>query len=421
MLIKSDYITDKSQLVDYFFQSCKKESDFKIGVEFERLGVDSKTFHAIPYSGERGVHSFLKNLSQQEPYEVIEENGNILGLKGECCDISLEPGAQLECSTMPIAELEVIANKISLSNQKFKELGDEMGIIWIGYGIQPLSVNRDIEMIPKKRYDIMSNYLPNKGSHALVMMKETAGIQASIDYSSEEDAMKKLKVSLAISPYLTAMFANSPIRSGNLTGYKSFRAYGWLHTDNDRCGLISKKIFNDDFGFSDYVEVLLDVPMFFKHTGMTFREFIAQGGATMDDWMLHMTTFFPEVRMKNFLEVRNCDCQKSDMALAFPALIKGILYNPESLGHAWELVKHQSWEQRNYLRHHVPKNGITEISDIARELVAIAEISLGHEAIYLEKLKELLEDNKTPADIIIKNWNTAWNGDVKNLINHCQL
>lgn len=426
----SDYITDKSQLTDFFFKSCKKRSDFKVGIEFERIGVDSETCKAIPYSGPRGTAEFLKRVKKVHGFqEEILEKDNIIGLKGEFGDITLEPGCQLEYSTKPFASLKEHEKVIYEFRKNARVVAEEMGITWIGYGVQPVSTHESIEMIPKQRYEIMSQYLPTKGSKALVMMKESAGTQSSLDYESEEDAMKKLKVALAISPIITAMFANSPIRGGEFTGYKSYRASAWLETDNDRCGLISKKIFEGDFSFADYVDVVLDVPMFFiqrddlliNMTHMTFRQYMTTQKATMSDWMLHMSTFFPEVRLKDFLEIRNCDCQKAGMPLAFSALAKGILYNEESLGHAWDLVKCMNWEEREELRFTVPKNGLDGIADIARELLYIAKNALSDESVYLESLEELLLENKTPADIIIENWHGVWNKDLKKLIQHTCL
>ncbi len=429
MLDKSDYITDKSQLADYFFMGCKNKSDFKIGVEFERIGVDSKTFHAIPYNGKSGVAEFIKRIKIPGECEEVYEGDNILGLQCSTGEITLEPGAQFEYSTKPFVNLEEHENAINEFNGRARRLSDDMGITWLGYGVQPLSTYSKINMIPKSRYEVMRNYLPQRGSKGLVMMMESAGVQASIDYGSEEDAMKKLRVALGISPLITAMFSNSPVREGKLSGYKSYRAMGWLDTDNDRCGLISQKIFEEDFGFDDYVEVLLDVPMFFVEKegsllplkGMTFREYMNKYKATMRDWQLHLSTFFPDVRVKNLIEIRNCDSQSVGMAMAFAAMVKGILYNEGAMDAAWDLVKKLSWHERNELRHSVTKNGLSGIADIAKELVSIADYSLGEESLYLDKLKELLSQNKTPADVIIENWEGSWGKDLKKLIDHTRL
>jgi len=438
-------IYDKSQLTELFRNGCKSKENFRIGLEFEKLAVDSKNHKAVPYSGEKGIFDFLSRYKSFDQMDEVIIEDNLLGLKGDFHYISLEPGSQTEISTYPYKNINEIASKIQEYNQKTAIIGEELGINWIGYGIQPVSTFDDIKIIPKKRYEIMTDYLPEKGDKALVMMRETAGIQASIDYESEEDAMNKLKVSLAISPIITAMFANSPIRDGKETGYKSYRASSWLKTDNERCGLISRKIFESDFSFDDYAEYLLNTPMFFiernntliNTTHLTFKEFSNKGfdgfNANLEDWELHMSTVFPDVRLRNYIEIRNCDSQRSDLILALPTLIKGIMYNESAMNQAWGLVKDFSWEELQEMRHLVPKLGLEttvkgiKVANLAKELVDIAEKSLlsdsetANEAIYLEKIKELVQQKKTPADIILKNWTSGWNRDIKKLIEYSKL
>jgi len=438
-------IYDKSQLTELFRKGCKSRENFRIGLEFEKLAVNSKNHKAVPYSGEKSICNFLSRYKTFDQMDEVVAEGNLLGLKGESHYISLEPGSQTEISTYPYKKISEIASKIQEYNQKTAIIGEELDINWIGYGIQPVSTFNSIKIIPKKRYEIMTDYLPTKGDKALVMMRETAGIQASIDYESEKDAMNKLRVSLAISPIITAMFANSPIRNGKDTGYKSYRASSWLKTDNDRCGLISRKIFENNFSFDEYAEYLLNVPMFFierngviiNATHLTFMEFLDKGldgfKATLEDWDIHTSTVFPDVRLRNYIEIRNCDSQRSDLILALPSLIKGIMYNEDALNQAWGLVKDFSWNELEEMRHSVPKFGIEttvkgiRVADLAKELVDIAENSLlsnpetGDEAVYLEKLKELVQQEKTPADIILKNWNNGWNKDIKKLIEYSKL
>lgn len=438
-------IYDKSQLTEFFRNGCKPRENFRIGLEFEKLAVDSSSYKAVPYLGKNGIRNFLDRYKTFDKMDEIIIEDNLLGLKGDFKYISLEPGSQTEISTYPYKKINQIDYEIEKYNSKTAALGEELGINWLGYGIQPLSTFDSIKIIPKKRYEIMTDYLPTKGDKALVMMRETAGIQTSIDYESEEDAMNKLRVSLAISPIITAMFSNSPIRNGKNTGYKSYRASSWLKTDNDRCGLISRKIFEEEFSFDDYAQYLLDVHMFFiernnkiiNATNLTFREFLDNGlngfKANIEDWELHLSTVFPDVRIKNYIEIRNCDSQKTEMILALPALIKGIMYDKNALNHAWSLVKDFSWNELEEMRHSVPKLGLetiinnTKIADIAKELVNIAERSLlsnpetADEAVYLEKLKELVEDKKTPADIILKNWNNGWNQNIEKLIEYSKL
>ena len=396
-----------------------------------------------------GIAEFLRRYGKFKNSSYLYEKDYILGLNTDQGIISLEPGSQIELSTFPEKNIHDIVSRLNYYNRVTAELGDELGIHFIGYGIQPVSTFKNIDLIPKGRYSIMNTYLPPIGSLTRVMMRETAGIQVCIDYESEEDAAKKLKIALGISPVITAMFANSPIRNGKETGFKSFRAHSWLNNDKSRCGLISKKIFNEEFGFSDYVDILLDLPMVFlkkddkwiNMKGLTFREYIKNGyndyKATIDDWFLHMSSFFPDVRLKNFLELRNCDCQRSDLLYAIPALWKGIMYDDNALDCSWNLIKDFNWEERLELRRLVPKYGLNicfngiKLVDIAKEIVNTAISSLKSmkevnedfqdETIYLKNLKDILSKNQTPADIILNNWNKSWNKDMGKLIEYSIL
>jgi glutamate--cysteine ligase len=444
LLEKTDYILNKSQLVEYFFEGIKKKSDFKLGIEFEKIGVNKNTFQAVPYYGKTGIQEFLKEFKIQGGYSDLFEAENLIGLYTEDGEVSLEPGSQLEFSTFPLETLSENGAVLEKFHSKTAELAEKFDINWLGYGIQPLSVFQDITIIPKKRYEIMTKHLFKKGSTPFVMMRETAGIQTAIDYDSEQDAMKKLRVCLGISPIITAMFANSPLRGGKLTEYKTYRAFGWLDTDNERCWLVSSKIFEEDSTFLDYTEVLLDVPMFFierNHTliefeNITFRQYLNHGykgfQATTEDWLLHMTTFFPDIRLKNYIEIRCADCQKQDIMMAFPALIKGIMYNDEALNSAWELVKNLSFKEKNQLRSDVPKYGLNtdfknlKVLDIAKELVFLAEFSIKNsdtpdDVKYLEKLIELISRGLSPADIIISNWNSSWSKSFEEFVKYSKL
>ncbi|OGH97416.1 MAG: hypothetical protein A2104_04305, partial [Candidatus Melainabacteria bacterium GWF2_32_7] len=308
-----ELITEKSQLLSLFHGGIKPRSDFKVGIELEKLGVNSSNYTAAPYSGTNGILEFLKKYKKVENWDYITENNTVLGLIRGCDTVTLEPGSQTELSSCPRDTVHDIADQVKNYNTETAILAEELDIHWIGYGIQPLSIHENIELIPKKRYDIMNEYLPTKGNMALVMMKETAGIQVSLDYESEDDAAHKLKVLLGLSPIVTAMFANSPIRGGQETGYKTYRAIGWLRTDEIRCGLISRRVFETDFSFNDYVEILLDLPMIFLEKdqnwinmkGITFREYMQHGyegyQATVEDWNLHRSSFFPNIRLNNYL------------------------------------------------------------------------------------------------------------------------
>ncbi|MDD3014299.1 MAG: glutamate-cysteine ligase family protein [Candidatus Gastranaerophilales bacterium] len=443
--LKQEIISDKSQLLNYFHSGFKSKTDFKVGMELEKLAVNYFDCKAVPYS--KGIEKFLKRYDR----DYLRENGNVLGIKEDFGMISLEPGSQCEISTFPIKSLHDLNNSIFLYNIKSSYIAEELDFCWLGYGIQPASTYESIELIPKKRYAYMTDYLPDKGELALIMMRETAGIQVALDYESEEDAINKLRTSLALSPIVTAMFANSPIREKKDTGYKSFRALSWLNTDEVRCGLVSKKLFDPDYEytFEDHVEVLLDLPMIFiqkdnKYINMkdrTFRDYLNHGyeghRASMDDWFLHTNLFFPDVRLNNYIEIRNCDSQREDLILAPAALWKGILYNQDAMQSAFDLVKELNYENLMELRSLVPKYALDtqidalKVSDAAKELVNIAYKSLKQmniqdengydESIYLESLFDLVNQSKTPADLILQRWYSDWNKNTAELVEYSKI
>ena len=433
-------INDISILTEIFRSGCK--SSKKTGIEYEKIGIYAKNYKAVNYPD---IARFLQTY-KNGIWSGIYEGNNIIGLKNETGTISLEPGSQFELSLNPRDTIGEIAEKIDNYNKITAKIAQNSGIIWLGYGIQPLSTNKNIKIIPKKRYEYMTQYLPTVAKKPLVMMRETAGIQTGLDYQSEEDAMQKLSLALKLSPIVSAMFANSPVRNGKLTGYKSYRALSWLHTDSDRCGLVSSKLFERDFEFTfeDYAKILLNVPMIFierPETGaipvknLTFARFLNEGyegfSAQIEDWKLHLSLYFPDVRLKSYLEIRNHDNQRSDLICAVPAFWKGLLYNKNALSAAEELIKPLNYIDFEYLRRKTPKCGLNlnirgiNIAEIAKELVKISYSSLSElkncEEKHLEPLIELVSQGLTPADIIIKNWNGCWNGDLRQLINYSKF
>ena len=450
VLKKEKLILDKSQLLKPFYEGGKEKSSFKVGIEFEKLGIYNDTLSAINYSGSKGVSSFLQRYKDIDIFQKeIKEDDFLLGFVKDSGSITLEPGSQLEYSISPQSNIHQLYYLLNDYNDLTARLAQDFGIKWIGSGINPVSVFDDIELIPKKRYEIMKEYLPTVGKHSLNMMKESAGIQVCFDYACEEDAAYKLKVSLGLSPIINAIFANSPIRNAKETGFKSFRSYAWLYTDKARCGLIGKKAFSNYFTFEDYVDILLDVPMlflqkegnWFNMNGMPFSEYLKNGykgyKATIEDWNLHISGFFPDVRLKNYIEIRNCDCQRSELLPAVPAIWKGLIYNYDAMTAAWNLVKDLTWEDRLYLAEQAPKYALDtkirgkKLINIAKELLSISISSLKNmaelnedkldESIYLEELKELLAQNKTPADKILELWNTSWNKDKTKLVEYLTI
>lgn len=414
---------------------CKQKSDFKIGLEYERLPIKNGKYTAVDYYSENGVCNFLRTFAKYENWDYITDDYNIIGLKQGHDTITLEPGCQIELSIEPQKNISDLKKRVEYLNNAMKPILNKMGITLLNYGVSPLSTHKNIGLIPKKRYEIMAKYL--WGILSDVMMRETAGIQATFDFSSEEDAMRKFKVANMLSPFMTAMFANSPIRGGVETGYKSFRALSWLNTDNDRCGFCNK--LQNDYTFDDYINYVMEIPVIFinrdnepvKINGkINFKELMLSGfkgyEAEMDDYLLQANLCFPEVRLRNFLEIRNHDCGGSDIPFAILAIYKGILYNATAMDEIEELFANTKYSDFSELRYNVPKSALYAklkkhfVKDYAKEILYIAEKSLieqncGDE-VYLDAIKKYTLEGITPADAIIRNWNGCWKKDISKLI-----
>ena len=428
---------DKKEILKLFEAGCKLSQTHKIGIEYERLPVFPVTSKAVDYSSEFGICNFLRNFAREENWDYIMDDYNIIGLKQGHDTITLEPGCQIEMSLEPQNTIDELKSKITDLDKKLKPVLNKFNIKLLNYGVSPLSTHKSINLIPKKRYKIMAKYL--WGILSDVMMRETAGIQCCIDFESEEDAMRKFKIANKLVPFMTAMFANSPVRGGVETGYKSFRALSWLNTDNDRCGFVGQ--IDEHFSFEEYVDYVLEAPMIFinRESGVipvngkiTFNQFMEEGfegfEADIDDFKLHANLYFPEVRMRNFLEIRNHDCVGKDLQYAILAIYKGILYSSNAMEEVEELFKPYEYRDFSELRYNVPKSALNakiahhNIKDIAKEILYIAEKSLIEmdldEEKFIEPIKEYTLNGITPADIIIRNWNGVWNRDVKKLIKH---
>ena len=418
----TEIITNKNQLVETFFSGCKSRES--IGVESEKLIVYKNDFKAVNY---KDIVDIL-NYFDDKKWQKIYENGNLLGLKSDIGTISLEPGSQIELSLTPFEHLEDINSQLINFYSNLSIYADKIGAIVLDSGIQPVSTYEDINIIPKKRYEYMTKYLPIKGLTPFIMMRETAGIQANFDYKSEEDAIKKLSLALKMSPIISAIYSNSPIRNAKLTGFKSFRANSWLNVDEDRCGYISAKLFskNSIFSFSDYVEVLLDVPMIFIQRGdtffgttQTFREFMNNGyiglQATILDWQNHISLYFPDVRLKSYVEIRNHDAQNPIMTLSVPAFWKGIIYNEAAMDEINKILSKYEFEDFMQLRKDSPIQGIQAklknlcIIDLIKEFFDISYASLkdnkNNEQKYLEPVYEYITLKRVPADNLIEEFN----------------
>lgn len=418
----SGLIIDKNQLAEVFISGCKTTQS--IGVESEKLIVYKNNLKAITYEDAvRILNSFDENKWQR-----IYEDNNLIALKSDIGTITLEPGSQIELSLAPFDSLEEITSNLMEFYSNLALYSDKIGAKVLDSGIQPVSTFDDIKIIPKKRYEYMTKYLPTKGLTPFVMMRETAGIQANFDYKSEEDAIRKLSLSLKMSPIISAIYANSPIRNSKLTGYKSFRANSWLNVDEERCGFISQKLFekNTNFSFSDYIEILLDVPMIFIQRGstcfgtnQTFREFMQNGylgmNAILSDWQNHISLYFPDVRLKSYVEIRNHDAQNPLMTFSVPAFWKGIMYNTDAMEEIEKILAKYEYQDFMQLRKDSPIMGINakignmEIIDLIKEFFDISYASLREnkkqEEKYLDPVYEYISLKRVPADNLIEEYN----------------
>lgn len=428
-------------ILEGFKNSCKPSIEHKIGIEFERLPVSSIDFKMVDYSKENGIYDLLRNFAKIDEWNFITDDYNIIGLKKGEDRLTLEPGCQLELSLAPEKNISDIKSKIDSFNKKINPILKKYDINLLEYGISPVSTYKHINLIPKKRYHIMANYL--WGILSDVMMKETAGIQACFDFSSEKDAMKKFKVANMLSPFMTAMFANSPIRGGVDTGYKTFRGLSWLNTDTERCGFISKKIFENknDYSFENYVEDIMKIPMIFIMRNekpveiqgkINFEQFMKNGfnehKATLEDFELHSNLCFPDVRLRKFIEIRNHDCANHGMQYSILAMYKGLLYNKTALNDIEKLLSQFSYNDIMEIRYNVPRKALCTrikkymIKDVARDILKIAQNGLKEngegEEEFLEPILELTPYGLSPADIILSHWNGGWNKDVNKLIKY---
>ena len=348
----SDLVEKKEDLIRYFQSGAKPRSEWRVGTEYEKVAVSVEDGTALPFSGPRGVEHMLKRMADRYGYEPDDEEGRVLALKSDRASITIEPGGQIELSGEQCETIHCAYKEFSQHVEQLMGECREIGATILSLGMQPVSRIDEIELLPKARYHIMYPYMARKGRLGQRMMKQTAGVQANLDYADEHDAMRKFRVSMGIVPLIYAMFANSPLCDGGLNGYQSFRGHIWTDTDADRSGVL-ELAFREDAGFEDYAEYALDVPMYFlirdhryidltRPPGITFRQYLERGWekerATLEDWGHHLTTIFTEVRLKKYIEVRTPDSQPPELMLALPALLKGILYNEDCLEGAWDLV-----------------------------------------------------------------------------------
>jgi len=432
------------QLAEYLADGCKPKADWRIGTEHEKFGYCQDTLKPLPYDGERSIKAVLEGLRDRFGWSSVLEGDKIIGLEKDGANVSLEPGGQLELSGAPLETIHQTCDEVNDHLLEVKSVADEIGVRFIGLGAAPHWTHEEMPVMPKGRYKLMTDYMGRVGTHGTQMMYRTCTVQVNLDFGSEADMVQKLRVALALQPVATALFANSPFFEGKLNGHKSWRSRIWRDLDADRTGTLPW-VFEDGMGFERWADYALDVPMYFVYRdgkyidalGMSFRDFLkgelpALPGEipTLSDWADHLTTLFPEARIKKFIEMRGADGGPWRRLCALPAFWVGLCYDQGALDAAWDLVKDWDAETREEMRvaasvHALGAevNGI-KMHDLAREVVDIAEGGLKARAFpgaggllpdethFLNALRDSLDTGEVPADELIRHFNDDWNGDV---------
>ena len=424
---------DEGELLLPFVQACKPRDQWRCGAEAEKFGVDLNTGAPLHYKadgGKGGVERILHVLVEEHGWTEESEypGAPIIALRRGEASITLEPGAQLELSGAPLPNMHAIAGELVSHLSELKEVSKALGIVWLGVGFHPFARQEDLDWVPKSRYAVMREYLPTRGKYGVDMMRRTATVQANYDYSSEQDALRKLRVSLKLGPLTTAIFANSPFVENQITGERSRRAKVWLDVDPDRTGLVPQT-WREGAGFRDYIEWALDCPMFmFKrdghavdNRGQKFRDFLHQGfqgmRPTMSDWETHLNTLFPEVRLKRTIEIRGADSLPMHLFAALPALWTGILYDDAALAEADALTADFTHDELLAVRARIPFDGLDapfrgkKLAHLAEQVVDIADRGLARrnivgrdgkdERAHLAPIKALVAKGRTPADHLL--------------------
>ena len=445
---KTQVLSSEKDLERYFHNFAKPVNAKQVGIEAEFFGVFKKTGQALPYTGPFGIQEILKRMAAQFAYQPILESGNIIGLQRADSSVSLEPGGQVELSAPPVHDIFDVQKQVQKFISELKLIARALPeIAFLAVGMQPFSALEEISWVPKTRYAHMAEYFKGRGALSHHMMKRTATNQVNLDYTSEDDAMCMLRTALGITSIVSAMFANSSFAEGRPNGYKTYRMEIWKHTDPSRAGLLPK-FFEKGRHFSDYLEYMLDMPFIFivrsgKWTplpGLTFRQFLKAGyqgaKATLGDFELHLSTAFPEVRIKQYVEVRGVDCQSPDLIPSVAAFWKGILYDAEIREKTWALVADVTVEERLELHKQIPQHGLEAklgnraILPIAEKLLDLACASLSRqremgspsECIFLEAIRDkIIRPGKTPADVQLEKWRGEWGGDSHKLIDYLSI
>jgi glutamate--cysteine ligase len=437
-------IESREQLIETLSSGCKPKASWRVGTEHEKFGFYLADHRPVPYEGERGIRRLLEAMEGLLGWTPIMDGEHIIGLTDPTGQgaISLEPGGQFELSGAPLATIHQTCREVNAHLAQVRECATPLGIGFLGAGFSPKWTRSQTPVMPKSRYAIMSRYMPKVGGKGLDMMFRTCTIQANLDFSDEADMVAKMRVGLALQPVATALFANSPFTEGKPNGLQSYRSEIWLDTDPARTGMLPFA-FEDGFGFERYVDWALDVPMYFVKrgdvyhdvAGASFRDLLdgrladlPGEHATVSDWKNHLSTLFPEVRLKDYLEMRGADGGPTRRICAVSAFWVGLLYDSASLDAAWQLVRDWTREERETLRTAVPVTALTTpfrnrtLLDIASEVVGLAREGLARrgnlnqegldETIYLSPLDEILAGRRTPADRLLDEYENDWHGDI---------
>ncbi len=430
-------------LINYFAKGNKPKQDWKIGTEHEKFGYCKDSLRPIPYEGERSIRAILEGLQNRYEWNPVFEGEYLIGLTKNGANVSLEPGGQLELSGAPLDNIHQTCDEVHVHLHEVQTVADEIGAKFIGLGAAPHWTHDDMPLMPKGRYKLMDAYMGTVGTAGTQMMRRTCTVQVNLDFASEADMVQKFRVALALQPIATALFANSPFFEGKLNGHKSWRSRIWRHLDDSRTGMLPF-VFEDGMSFERYADFALDVPMYFVYRdgkyidalGMSFRDFLkgelpALPGEkpTLSDWADHLTTIFPEARIKQYMEMRGADGGPWRRLCALPAYWVGMMYDQSALDAAWDVAKDWTPEFREELRVAASIDGLqaevrgVKMMDLARETLAISETGLvararegagglvANETHFLNALKESVDSGQAPADELIAKFNGEWNGD----------
>ena len=435
-------IESRDDLLAIFAKGEKPKDRWRIGTEHEKFVYRTADHRAPSYDEPGGIRDLLDALTVYG-WEPVIEGGKVIALSGSDGAISLEPAGQFELSGAPLDNLHETCAEAGRHLKQVKEVGEKLGLGFLGMGFWPDKTRAELPIMPKGRYAIMLRHMPRVGSLGLDMMLRTCTIQTNLDYSSEADMVKKFRVSLALQPLATALFANSPFTEGKPNGYLSYRSHIWTDTDPQRTGMLPF-VFEDGFGYERYADYMLDVPMYFAYregkyidaAGLSFRDFLKGELSVLpgekpskSDWNDHLSTAFPEVRLKSFLEMRGADGGPWNKICALPAFWVGLLYDDAALDAAWDEVKHWTVEDHHRIREQVPTLALAtkgprgrSFRELAARVLDIAHTGLAarqrlnaagdNETGYLDPLREIVASGRTPAEILLDRYHGAWSGDI---------